>query len=85
MGAPDNIKVIRDEEFIQEGEIRLTVPNLGEVRNAIAVLNNVRKQVLTEMDVDMEEPEDGETVITSVEYRVEGDFLIAHVTQGLVE
>jgi len=85
MGAPDNIKVIRDEDYIQEGEIRLTVPNLSEVKNAIAVLNNIRKQVLTEMDVDMGEPEDGETFVTEIEYRVEGDTLVAHVTQGIVE
>ena len=83
MPAAANVKVLRDEKFIQEGEVRLTVPNLGEVKNAIAVLNKIRRQAIEEIGVD-EEPDEGTSVL-SVEYRVEGDTVVAHVTQGLVD
>jgi len=81
----NGVKVIKDEDYIQEGEIRLEVSNLAEVKNAIAVIAKLRRQVIEAFDVDEEQPEGEGTAVTSVEFRVEGDVVIAHVTQGLVD
>jgi hypothetical protein len=78
------VKMIRDEEFIQEGEVTLTVDNLAEVKNSIAVLNKLRRQAIEELEIGNDEDEEG-TAVTSVEFRVEGDKVIAHVTQGLID
>ena len=80
-----NVKMIRDEEYIQEGEVELEVTNLPEVKNAIAVIAKLRRQAITAIDVDEEQPEGEGTAVTSVEFRIEGDKVIAHVTQGLVD
>lgn len=80
-----DVKIIRDEEYIQEGEVTLEVTNLAEVKNAIAVIAKLRRQAITEFEVDEEQPEGEGTAVTSVEFRVEGDKVIAHVTQGLVD
>lgn len=85
MSDEPNVKMIKDEEYIQEGEVTLEVSNLAEVKNAIAVLNKLRRQVITEIDVDEEQPEGEGIAVTSVEFRVEGDKVIAHVTQGLID
>lgn len=81
---PDNVELIKDEEYVQEGKITLTVPNLEEVRGAIAVLSVLRKQALEDMGVDLNDEEEG-TVVLSVEYDIVGDKVIAHVTQGMVD
>lgn len=80
-----DVKMIRDEDYIQEGEVTLEVSNLAEVKNAIAVINKLRRQAIAEIDVDEEQPEGEGTAVTSVEFRIEGDTVIAHVTQGLVD
>jgi hypothetical protein len=81
---PDNVKVIKDEDYIQEGEVTLTVDNLAEVTAAIAVLSKLRQEAIDTMGVD-EEPEDEDDIaVTSVEFRIEDGKVIAHVTQGLV-
>lgn len=80
-----DVKMIRDEEYIQEGEVELEVTNLPEVKNAIAVLNKLRRQAIKEIDLDEEQPEGEGTAVTAVEFRIEGDKVIAHVTQGLVD
>lgn len=85
MSDEPNVKMIKDEEYIQEGEVTLEVSNLAEVKNAIAVLNKLRRQAITEIDVDEEQPEGEGIAVTSVEFRVEGDKVIAHVTQGLID
>jgi hypothetical protein len=81
---PDNVKMINDTEYLQEGEVTLEVSNLGEVKNAIVVLNKLRRQAIDAMGVDENDTEGG-TAVLSVEYRVEGDKVIAHVTHGLVD
>lgn len=81
---PDNVKMIKDEEYIQEGKITLAVPNLEEVRGAIAVLSVLRKQALEDMGVDLDDEEEG-TVVLSVDYEIVGNSVIAHVTQGMVD
>lgn len=80
-----NVKMIKDEEFIQEGEVTLEVTNLAEVKNAIAVINKLRRQAIEAIDVDEEQPEGEGIAVTSVEFHVEGDKVIAHVTQGLID
>lgn len=80
-----DVKMIKDEEYIQEGEVELDVTNLAEVKNAVAVIVKLRRQAIEAMDVDEEQPEGEGTAVTSVEFRIEGDKVIAHVTQGLVD
>ena len=82
-----NVKMIRDEEYIQEGEVELEVTNLPEVKNAIAVINKLRRQAIKEIDVDEEQAPEGGGHRRHVrrEFRIEGDKVIAHVTQGLVD
>lgn len=85
MPIPSNVKVIHDEDTIQEAEIRIKVPNADEVKNAIAVLAKLRKEAAETIDLDEGEPDEGEIVVTSFEYAVEGDEVIVHVAQGIVE
>jgi hypothetical protein len=85
MSDEPNVKMIKDEDYIQEGEVELEVTNLAEVKNAIAVIAKLRRQAIAAIDVDEEQPEGEGTAVTSVEFRVEGDKVIAHVTQGLVD
>lgn len=83
--ADAEIKVIRDEEYIQEGEITLTGFNIDEVKNALVVVAKMRRQAIEEFEVEEEQPEGEGTAVTAVEFRIEGDKIIAHVTQGLVD
>ncbi|HEV3059753.1 MAG TPA: hypothetical protein VGY48_15990 [Vicinamibacterales bacterium] len=85
MSGDPVVKEIKSEEFIQEGEVTLTVDNIGEVKNALAVIAKLRRTAIEALDVDEEPAEDGEIVVTSVEYRVEGEKVVVHVTQGIVE
>jgi len=80
-----NIKMINDTAYLQEGEVTLEVANLAEVKNAIVVIAKLRRQAIEAIDVDEEQEEGEGTAVTSVEFRVEGDSVIAHVTQGLVD
>jgi hypothetical protein len=77
------VKVIRDEKYIQEGEVTLDGFNIDEVKNALVVVAKMRRQAIELFEVD-EEQDEG-TAVTDVEFRVEGDKVIAHVTQGLVD
>ena len=78
------VKVIRDEEYVQEGEVTLTGFNVDEVKNALVVVAKMRRQAIEEFEIGDDKDEEG-TAVTSVEFRIEGDKVIAHVTQGLID
>lgn len=80
------LKKLRDEEFIQEGDVTLDNVDIEEAKRAFAFIAKLRTQAIEALGVDEsdDEEEDG-TAVTQVDYRIENGNVVVRVLQGLVD
>lgn len=66
--ADITIRKIRDEDFVQEAELRIPIDNHDEVKKAFEVIGALRKRALEHLAVDDENAD-----YTAIEYKAVED------------